>query len=294
MDITQLRSFLAVARHASFTRAAEELHLSQPTISGQIKALEVDLGVVLFERTATGAVPTAAGRELLPRAESILGEVRQFLAHGRALGGKVSGRIRLGTVVDAKLLRLGTLLSEMRSAYPNIEVETYHGVSGWVIDNVRRGELDFGFFVGPIPHSDITATFLTKIRYRIVAPIAWASKLQSAGWNEIASMPWVWGNSLSANPRMALELLRANGAAEPKNVTIADREPTLINLVTSGVGLALMRESLALPLARARELVVWKHGATDADLSFIHLTSRSSDPAVLAASNTIRKVWAQN
>jgi DNA-binding transcriptional LysR family regulator len=291
MDITQLRSFLAVAKHGSFTRAAEELHLSQPTVSGQIKALEVDLGVLLFERNATGVVPTATGTELLPRAERILAEVRGFVANGKALGGQVSGRIRLGTVVDPKLLRLGLLLNDMRTTYPNIEIETYHGLSGWVMDNVRRGELDFGFFVGPVLHSDIVGTLLTTITYRIVAPAAWAEQVQSAGWNEIAAMPWVWGTSLSANPKMALEMLREHGATEPKKVTISDREATLLNLVTSGVGVALMRESLALPLADAKEIVIWEHGSKQADLSFIHLAERQSDPAILAATNTVRKIW---
>ena len=72
MELYQLRSFLAVAELGHLTRAAERLHVSQPALSAQIKALEDELSVVLFERGAAGMTLTAAGRQLLPEAERVV------------------------------------------------------------------------------------------------------------------------------------------------------------------------------------------------------------------------------
>src|SRR3954452_3281430 len=74
MELRQLRAFAAVARHASFTRAADELYVTQSALSQRVRKLEQELGVVLLRRTRTGAQPTAAGEALLVRAERILAE----------------------------------------------------------------------------------------------------------------------------------------------------------------------------------------------------------------------------
>jgi DNA-binding transcriptional LysR family regulator len=72
MELYQLRSFVAVAEAAHLTRASEKLHVSQPAVSAQIKALEDELDLALFERTSSGMVLTSAGRRLLADAEKVL------------------------------------------------------------------------------------------------------------------------------------------------------------------------------------------------------------------------------
>lgn len=292
MEIYQLRAFVSVAKHGNFTRAAKELHLSQPTVSGQIKALEEHLGLVLLERKAGGVVPTSGGLELLQRAEKILAEVRGLAAHAKDLGERVTGKLRMGTVIEAKLLRVGTLLSEMRIAYPNIEIETQHGLSGWVLSCVRNGELDCGFFVGPIADSDLHAIHLSTLNYRIVAPAAWAQKVADADWTEIAAMPWVWAPEQGSYPQLATEMFREHGV-EPMKVASADRESTIINLVTAGVGLAMLRDSVALAAAETKELVIWKNGAKQANLSFVYMAERKGESVLIAATNIIQKIWMQ-
>lgn len=291
MELSQLRAFVAVAKHRNFTRAAEELHLSQPTVSGQIKALEEELGLSLFERKAGGVQPAACAAELLKRAEKILAEIRAFGAHAKDLAGQAARKIRLGVIGDAKFLRLGNLLSNMRSDHPHIEIEAHHGLSGWVMNGVRGGQLDCGFFIGRVVHPEVVAIRLTTITYRIVAPVAWAQQVRNAGWKEIAAMPWVWAPELGSYPQIASEMFREHGV-EPAKTTIADRESTIVDLAISGVGLALLRESLALAVVESRELVLWENGSKQADLSFIHLAERQGDPAIVAATDTIRKLWA--
>jgi DNA-binding transcriptional LysR family regulator len=106
MELYQLRSFAAVAELGHLTRAAERLHVSQPALSAQIKALEDELSVALFERGASGMTLTAAGRQLLPEAERVIAAAQTMKSEALALRGEVTGRIRLGTVADPEFIRL--------------------------------------------------------------------------------------------------------------------------------------------------------------------------------------------
>lgn len=290
MEIYQLRAFIAVAKHGNFTRASEEIHLSQSTVSGQIKALEEDLGLLLFERKAGGVSLTNFGMELLPRAEKLLADIRGFTAYANDLQGRAAGKIRLGVPGDGKLLRLGELLSRIQNATPNIEIEVHNGMSGWVMNSVQKGDLDCGYFIGPNIHPDLLGTPLTTLKYRIAAPIAWADRIKSADWNEIADMPWITTPALGSPRQMAIEMFREHGV-EPKKLTIADRGSTVIDLVVAGVGLALLEESTALAAVERKEIVLWENESRQVNLWFIHSAERQNDSIILAMTKMIREVW---
>ena len=105
MELRQLEYFVAVARHASFTRAADALWITQSALSQQVRRLEAELGVALLHRSARGAELTPAGEELLARAEAILGEVDRARAALDRHAGAVRGRVRVAaTTGDAPWL----------------------------------------------------------------------------------------------------------------------------------------------------------------------------------------------
>src|SRR5258706_499762 len=91
MELNQLRAFVEIAKVGQLTRAAERLHLSQPALSGQLKALEETLGVSLFERSSSGMTLTAGGRSLLGEAESILAATQQLKQAAQQLRGRPAG-----------------------------------------------------------------------------------------------------------------------------------------------------------------------------------------------------------
>ena len=101
MDLRQLEYFAAVARHRNFTRAAEELYVTQPALSQQVRRLERELGLELLTRTSAGVDVTAAGQELLARAESILAEVGRAHAAMDEHAGVTRGFVRLATAPGA-------------------------------------------------------------------------------------------------------------------------------------------------------------------------------------------------
>src|SRR5439155_24661686 len=110
MELYQLRGFAAVAECGHLTRAAERLHLSQPALSAQIKALEDELGVHLFERGPSGMALTAAGKRLLPEATKVLADAASLHGKARPMEGEVAWRVRVVPLRGRVFIRPTSLL----------------------------------------------------------------------------------------------------------------------------------------------------------------------------------------
>jgi DNA-binding transcriptional LysR family regulator len=180
MELYQLRSFVAVAELGHLTRAADKLHVSQPALSAQIKALEEELELELFERTSSGMLLTAAGKRLVGEAQKLLSAAQSLRNEARTIRGEVVGVARLGTLSDPKLIRVGELMSAAVERYPRIEIQLHHEVTGAAFEKVREGDLDGSFYYGKLTHPGVGAVALRDLTYRIVAPAAWKERLEHA------------------------------------------------------------------------------------------------------------------
>src|SRR3954447_5221913 len=150
MNLQQLRYFLATARHGSFSAAAGTLHLAQPSLSQQVRALEAELGVALFVRAGRGIVLTEAGQALRPEAEAVLAAVeraRDAVAEVRELR---SGTLTFGTFGIAGAYGLDDVIEELRRRHPGVRVRAVGQNSSEVADAVRAGELEVGMVVLPV------------------------------------------------------------------------------------------------------------------------------------------------
>jgi DNA-binding transcriptional LysR family regulator len=292
MELYQLRSFAAVAELGHLTRAAEKLHISQPALSAQIKALEDELGVALFERTPTGMVLTPAGETLLPEASKLVAGAAALRMHAKAMSGEVAGRVRVGTLSDPEFLRLGDFLARAVERYPLVEIELHHSVSGEAFAGVLDAELDASFYYGKLVHPLVAAEPLRTIAYRVVAPVAWRERVENADWNDIAALPWIVTPPISSISAMADELFDAHGVEPAKRVE-ADNEAVIRSLVISGLGVALMREDAALEAAEAGDVCLWRDVRAETVLSFIHLRERERDPVVRALTEVVRDIWTE-
>src|SRR3954465_2023680 len=114
IEIRHLRAFLAIARHAHFTRAAAALHLAQPALSQQIAQLEDELGTRLFERSRRGARLTSAGTAFRVRAERVISELEGARAEARDHRVLLRGRVVLGTLASLAAMRLPAVLGRFR------------------------------------------------------------------------------------------------------------------------------------------------------------------------------------
>ena len=294
MDLTLLRAFVTVAREGNLTRAAAHLHLTQPAVSLQIKHLQETLGVSLFTRTSHGLALTRDGQALLPHAERALAAAGDVQRAAAALRHEVRGRLRIGTILDPAFLRLGGFLRQLVETWPQIETALRHGMSGWVLDQVRSRELDVGYYIGqpaPDPES-FHAITLTRFQYRVLAPAGWKDRVKDArDWRALAALPWIWTPPASAHNRLLTTLFEA-AHAKPVKVAEVDQEPSMLDLVKSGVGLTLARDSTALAEAHAHGLTIVEGVTVPTELTFITLAARRDEPTIAAALKVIETQWA--
>ncbi len=289
MDLNQLRSFIAVAKHGHLTRASESLHLSQPALSAQIKALEESLGVTLFRRTPSGMALTPSGRVLLEQAEHAMGAVAQLQQTAQALRGVVTGKLTLGTVLDPGTLRVGELLALAMERHPQIELELHQVVSHEALAGVRSGALDASFFFGPKPE-DLEAVQLREITYVLAMPVAWRAELPDLSWAALAERPWVAAPSTSSHRHVVLEAFRGH-ATMPERLIEADSESVILNLVEAGVGASLVREELALHSAAEGRIAIWPGAEVVTHLWLAYDPARKGDPLLEAVLDTLHEVW---
>ncbi len=290
MELYQLRSFVAVAEAGHLTRASEKLHVSQPAVSAQIKALEDELELALFDRTSSGMVLTAAGTRLLADAERVLAAAQAMRNEAKALKGEVAGRVRVGTMSDPSFIRVGEFLSATVERYPLLQIELHHEVTGVGFAKVRDGELDASFYYGDLEHPSVEGLRLRGTSYRVAAPAAWASRVIDADWGEIAQQPWVITPSISTHHKLVHALFDKHGI-EPTKVVEADQESVIANLVVSGVGLSLIREELALKNQAAGLVCLWGDVRLETTVWFIYRQSRREDPVIRALLNVLRDTW---
>lgn len=291
MELYQLRTFVAVGELGHLTRASERMHLSQPAVSGQIKAIEKELGLSLFERTRGGMTLTPAGRELLAEAQRVVAAADEFRRRALRLAGVVSGKLRLATVSDPASIRLGDLTAATVARYPLIELELQHEVSGIALEGVHDGRFDACFFYGDRPGQDFHALRLREFVYCVTAPSAWADRIAGADWAEIAALPWILTPAISTHSRLVTRLFEQQGVTPPERGVEADQESVIESLVKSGVGLSLMREELARELAGCGDVCIWPQARVRTTLWFVCAKERAEDPLIKALLALMRDLW---
>lgn len=142
MNLEQLRSFVEVAEFGNFTRAAEQLHLAQPSLSRQIATLEQDLGADLFHRSRGGSTLTVAGESLLPLARRMLADAESVRRELAELAGLQRGRVRLGATPTLSISLVAEVLSVFHAAHPGIDLHLSEQGSRRLLDQLAGGELD--------------------------------------------------------------------------------------------------------------------------------------------------------
>ena len=128
MELRQLAYFDAVARHGSFTKAAQRLHVAQPAVSAQIRRLEAELGATLLERTTRRVALTHAGELFLARARQVLAQLDAARADLGELSAVLRGRVRIGATQVVGSLDLPAALAQFRHRYPGVSLALHSGL----------------------------------------------------------------------------------------------------------------------------------------------------------------------
>ncbi len=193
MEIRVLRYFLAVAREGSITHAAQRLHVSQPTLSKQLKELEGQLGKKLFIRGSFSVRLTEEGMLLRKRAEDILDMVDKTEEEFKALGEINGGDIHIGCAESDNIKYLARCVKALQTRYPRIRVHLYSGDTEDLSERLDRGLLDFAVIAQAVdlskynylevPESDTWGVVMRKD-----APLA---AKESVGINELLDLPLI-------------------------------------------------------------------------------------------------------
>lgn len=293
MELQLLRTFIAIARSGSVTRATQALFLSQPAVSAQLKALEEELRLQLFDRTPQGMRLTSAGAALLPEAERVLDAEARLLAEAGRLSGGVGGRVRLGIpaasfipTVNFNHLRVSELMAMASSRHPALVVEVHHGTSEAVEEDVGAGRLDLGIVVGPAAGRELARLRLKVLTAYVAAPSAWGGAIAERGWSHVMESPWVVGAGDSFCGRAA-----RGEARHPARVIEVDHPGAVLELVGAGLCAGLVHEDDALEAERLGRILVCRDRPLRADLSAVWDRRAAGRMPLSALLPILRELW---
>lgn len=239
MDFGQIEAFIQVSTHSSFSRAAEALHLTQPSITARIQALERELGEELFERGGRGVRLTDAGRVFLPYVERIL----QYLQEGRDAVEDVRnvqlGSLRLGSAITISTYVLPTILHRFCGDYPLVDVVIRTGRSEQVLNMLLTDEVQVGI-LRTLSHPDTESIYLYDDEIVLVAhPDHEFAASGSATIAEVASEPIVLFDRGSSYYSLIHDLFRKANVIPNVAMELDSLEATK-RMVEEGLGVALV------------------------------------------------------
>jgi len=243
MDLRRLEVFAKVADLGSFSRAAEALFLTQPTISEHVRALEVELGLSLLDRLGRGATPTPAGRVLLDYARRMLKlaeEARQAIDHFQ---GRMSGTLLVGGSTIPGEYVLPAMMGQFKVKYPDIAISLRVGSSRLVSDWVDEGRVEIGV-VGARPAlRSLVAHELMSDELVVVVPAGhpWASR-KTVGLADVRSEPLIVREPGSGS-REALERALAEAGTDLDAFRLAGEigsTQAVKQAVRAGVGITIV------------------------------------------------------
>ena len=288
VDLYQLRTFVAVAREGSITRAAEVVHLSQPAVSAHVKEIEDALGLTLFDRTSRGMTLTADGRRLLARAEQTLAAHRALLEEAARSKEVLTGSLRLGVGSNSDHAAIGRLLSTMAERFPRVEVTLRHARSVEILAGLRSDSFDAGIYnEGGEPAPDLETIEVSRFEVHLAAAKGSMDLSRPLDWNALSSAAWIYPPAAACCGRAAEGLFEAH-RVRPARVVGVDTQAMIRTLVASGLGVGLLHAETAEAARRAGEVDLLCQAAAPIRVLFAVLSSRARDPVLSAAAAILR------
>jgi DNA-binding transcriptional LysR family regulator len=248
MELHRIHCFLAVADLLHFGRAAERIHISQPALSIQIRQMEQELEVMLFERSRKKATLTYAGMVYRDEIREFLKGLEQAVERTREAAEGRSGRLRIGFISTTVADVVPPLISTFRKTHPGVELELRHMLTAEQIDALENGTLDVGFLRIPIAeHSRIRTIPIINEPFKLFLPVSHhLAERADLKLSDLDGEKFVF--HARRNPPgfhdFIMAMLNAAGVTPVFSLEASDMY-TLISLVSAGLGVAIAPVSLA-------------------------------------------------
>jgi DNA-binding transcriptional LysR family regulator len=278
--------FRAVAEQRSFRKAAEELYLTQPAVSLQIKALEEDLGVQLFDRSGVQAGLTPAGAVLLDysrRTHKLLAQAEHQIA---ALDGDHAGRLTLGASTTIAQYVLPRLLGEFCSDHPRVYPTLMSGNTEHIVNAVKEKKIELGFIEGPPRTRDVRTEPFLRDELVLIVPAAheWA-ELSSVGCTDIAKVPMLVRERGSGTRRITEMALQQRGIKRKALDVVMELDSTeaIKSAVEAGFGVGFVsRWAIAKDLRLGRSFKIVEIKGLRIYRDFLTVIAKGPEPPDLA------------
>src|SRR3954468_23798973 len=256
MELRHLRTIAAVARHGSFSKAADELHLAQSAVSQQVRRFEQELSVEVFRRNSRSVELTAEGEVILGYAQRVLREVDGMHSELGELTGLVRGEVRIGGMYPTGPYDLAEILAEFRARHPGVAINMVEDTQEDVLKRLRTDDLDCAFTaVEPDTLGDeYAATLIWEEEFVVAVPVD--HPLADGGhvtFDQLAGEDLIAYRENSAL-RRRLERTMAQRGLAPRNAFICTEMAAVRALGSKGLGVAAIPRSVAEQPRPARAL----------------------------------------
>jgi DNA-binding transcriptional LysR family regulator len=240
MDVRDLQVFLSVAKHLNFTRAGEEIHLSQPSVSVRVRHLEEELGVKLFEQLGKRMTLTEAGQMLVPYARRVVAALDDARHAIEELQGLERGTLRIGASTTPGMYLVPKLIATFKLKYPKIETRLEIQDTRQIEGEVIRNEFDFGFVGGHLVGSEVEVMPWLTDEIVLVAPTGHPlTRKKRVTISDLKGEQFISREQGSATQAIVDDRLRASGL-ELATVMEMNNPEAVKKAVQSGLGVAFL------------------------------------------------------
>jgi len=255
MDFDQLETFLEVARHASFSRAAEKRFRTQPAISAQIRGLEEEVGARLFDRSGGRVSLTAAGKEFQKYVEGTLEARKQVIIHLAEMEHVPRGEIVVGANEGTCLYVLPEVFAEFKKQYGGVAVSISRAESTKILESILDNSVDFGVVSLPVKDNRLTVVPIHRDELVVIAaPQHPLARMKSVPIAEAAKYPLLLPKS--GHTRDALEEIFFERRLKPATSMEVDSSELLKRFAAADVGIGFIARSNVVDDGRAGLLAV--------------------------------------
>ncbi len=242
MNLRDLKYLVSVAKERHFARAAKASFVSQPTLSMQIKKLEDELGVQIFERSQKSFLVTKVGKEILAKAENILREAEEIKNIARNSKDPFSGELRIAAFPTLASYFFPKILRKISKKFPKLKLFLVEEKTAVLLQKLQDGEIDAAFVALPIDATDLEVRSIFSEPFLLAVPknhdLAKSKKIQAKNLKNQKLMLLEDGHCMRSQ---ALEVCEIVGAFEQQDFKASSLE-TLRQMVEIGVGITLMPE----------------------------------------------------
>lgn len=255
VSLRQLRVFLAVAEHRSFSRAGDVIGLTQPAVSRCIRELENEIGIKLLDRTTREVLLTAEGTGLVGEVGRLLDELETTLQAARNVGEQRRGRVRVASSPTISANLMPACVARSLKRYPQISLVLHDQVQRLTIQSVLTGEVDFGVIVDPQSADELHTETIMEDPFCLILPQTHPlARKVSVHWAELDRQKLVLLDYASGSRPLIDQELARHGVSYTV-VQELGHPTTVFRMLQTGIGISVMPR-LALPLPESSGLTM--------------------------------------